>query len=544
MSTVRRLFCALLCFALLISAFVFSGSAVAPGNPYNEDLTHLYEMKYGHALDRVFVYMRRVEIKSYPFYNDPQVARIIQYDTAMIFEPDDEGTLPVHAAPGDVLYPSLVYLNTKDEDNLNAFIEKYKNAEGVALIESDGLGYIPETRFAVKVDLRLTDRETGALLPEPALTPAFFGEACVSAVYTVDVRDRLLTGNEDARFAAEMLTEKYGELLSKGRACEAILEIKDADPAAAADFTLALIDFENSPYFTRTQKELFRQYIDNVELFAYDGCSEPEPLKTLTQTHVFKVWTTRCDEENPFENISEAEAAHKAVTNGEYAKIWYVYPKDNERETLAALAEKLESVSCVLDYVCYNGVEMIGVSARDAEANYLFHGSILVPGDVTHDRKVTTADARAALRIAIGLDSTASYGEMATVAADTNGDGEVTTADARNLLRAAVGLDSAESLHFKIRTYSPLLLGPLPSYHDGGYRWNAEIIQGDEKNVSVVQREVMTAPSLPGSGPDTFYAVQAEAPGVYRLRITASRPWEDASVPPVETYEYEIIVKD
>ena len=540
MSTVRRLFCVLLCFALFVSAFVFPGSAVAPGNPYNENLTHLYEMKYGHRLDLVMASMDTAEVEAYPFYGDPQVDRIEVQMT--ISDPGPEG--PGDDRPDAKHYLALIWLNTKDEDSLNSFIDKYMNADGVFYMEKDGLGYIPETRFAVKVELRLTDRETGALLPEPALTPAFFGEAYVSAVYTADFRDRLLCMNEDFRAVAEDLLKKYDDLLANGRACEAILEMEDADPAAAADLALALIDFENSRYFTRTQKELFRQYIDNVELVAYDGCSEPEPLKTLTETHVFRVWTARFDEENPFENISEAEAAHKAVTNGEYAKIWYVYPKDNERETLEALAEKLRTVACVIEFNCYNGVDLIGVSGNDAEANYLFNGSILVPGDVTHDRKVTTADARAALRIAIGLDSTASYGEMATVAADTNGDGEVTTTDARNLLRAAIGLDPAESLNFKIRTYSSLLLGPLPSYHDGGYRWNAEIIQGDEKAVSVVQREVMTAPSLPGSGPDTFYAVQAEAPGVYRLRITASRPWEDASIPPVETYEYEIIVTD
>ncbi len=540
MSIVKRLFCALLCFALFVSAFVFPGSAVAPGNPYNEDLTHLYEMKYGHRLDLVMASMDTAEVEAYPFYGDPQVDRIEVQMTISDPGPEGPGENPTDAKR----YLALIWLNTTDEESLNAFIDKYMNAKGVFYMEKDGLGYIPETRFGIKVDLVLTDRETGKLLPEPALTPAFFGEAHVSAVYTADVRDRLLCMNEDFRAVAEDLLKKYDDLLANGRACEAILEMEDADPAAAADFTLALIDFENSPYFTRTQKELFRKYVGNVELFAYDAFSGPEPLKTLTETHVFKVWTARCDEENPFENISEAEAAHKAVTNGKYAMIWYVYPKDNNRETLTALAEKLENVSCVRDFRCSNGVDMLGISAKDAEANYLWNGSVLVPGDVTHDRKVTMADARAALRIAIGLDHTASYGEMATVAADTDGDGKVTTTDARNLLRAAIGLDPAESLNFKIRTYSPLLLGPLPSYHDGGYRWNAEIIQGDEKAVSVVQREVKTAPDIPGNGPDTFYAVQAEAPGVYRLRITASRPWEDASIPPVETYEYEIIVKD
>ena len=178
MSTVRRLFCVLLCFALFVSAFVFPGSAVAPGNPYNEDLTHLYEMKYGHRLDLVMASMDTAEVEAYPFYGDPQVDRIEVQMT--ISDPGPEG--PGENPPDAKRYLALIWLNTKDEESLNAFIDKYMNAKGVFYMEKDGLGYIPETRFAVKVDLRLTDRENGALLPEPALTPAFFGEAYVSAV--------------------------------------------------------------------------------------------------------------------------------------------------------------------------------------------------------------------------------------------------------------------------------------------------------------------------------------------------------------------------
>ena len=153
MKTLKRMFCAALVFLLLVSLLMLPAGAIAPGNPYNEDISDLYAMKYGHALDRVLVYMHTMEIKSYPFYNDPQVDRILQSDLAIIFELDDEGTLPVNAAPGDTLYYSVVYLNTKDEERLNAFIEKYKNAEGVALIETDGLGYIPETRWAILITL-------------------------------------------------------------------------------------------------------------------------------------------------------------------------------------------------------------------------------------------------------------------------------------------------------------------------------------------------------------------------------------------------------
>ena len=72
-------------------------------------------------------------------------------------------------------------------------------------------------------------------------------------------------------------------------------------------------------------------------------------------------------------------------------------------------------------------------------------GAVAVPalaasnllGDVNGDKAVTTADARLALRAAVGLD-TLSAGEK--TAADVIGDGEVKTDDARIILRVAVGL--------------------------------------------------------------------------------------------------------
>ena len=62
-----------------------------------------------------------------------------------------------------------------------------------------------------------------------------------------------------------------------------------------------------------------------------------------------------------------------------------------------------------------------------------------VDGDVNGDGKLTTADARDALRAAVGLDNLSAEQKKK---ADANGDGSVTTSDARNLLRKATGLES------------------------------------------------------------------------------------------------------
>ena len=60
-----------------------------------------------------------------------------------------------------------------------------------------------------------------------------------------------------------------------------------------------------------------------------------------------------------------------------------------------------------------------------------------LPGDLTGDGKITTADAHAAMRIAVKLDLQT---DLALRIGDVTGDGEITTADARLILRTAIGL--------------------------------------------------------------------------------------------------------
>lgn len=59
-------------------------------------------------------------------------------------------------------------------------------------------------------------------------------------------------------------------------------------------------------------------------------------------------------------------------------------------------------------------------------------------GDVNGDGKVTSSDARDALRAAIGLEDLT---EEEKKRADVDGDGKVTSSDAREILRKATGLD-------------------------------------------------------------------------------------------------------
>lgn len=65
--------------------------------------------------------------------------------------------------------------------------------------------------------------------------------------------------------------------------------------------------------------------------------------------------------------------------------------------------------------------------------------TIIVKGDITGDGKITAADARSALRQAVGLDDS---GAWQKIAAKVTAGEKVTAADARRILRAAVGLET------------------------------------------------------------------------------------------------------
>ena len=68
--------------------------------------------------------------------------------------------------------------------------------------------------------------------------------------------------------------------------------------------------------------------------------------------------------------------------------------------------------------------------------------TIIAYGDVDGDGAVKAADARSALRAAVGLDSLAECAKTAADIAETSEEKKITSADARYILRAAVGLES------------------------------------------------------------------------------------------------------
>ena len=359
-------------------------------------------------------------------------------------------------------------------------------------------------------------------------TPAFFSKEAVKAVYTVPFGESALFAMDTFIHISENASP-YEAARRKGVPSKAVLELKDNNAYPAAAFALELIDFEHSDLFTEEQKEQFRNRLSDIELVAYDACTGEEPLKTLAQSRTVKVWTVGDVD------LDAALPAYDAVciaTDGYYS-IWYV-SGSGDLKTLAGL---LENTAGVAEAKVYDGVSLIGEQAKDIEAGHLMRGSTLAPGDADCDGKVTVADARAALRCAIGLGGLSYEGFYA---ADTDGDKEITAADARNLLRAAIGITDAKDLCFTLPVNHTLLLGPLRSYHDGGYLWSLTVTDGDETQLSVSERTADILPPLEGNGPYTVFAVTGRKPGTYKVHIECKRPWDDGENRVLE--EYDIVV--
>lgn len=79
---------------------------------------------------------------------------------------------------------------------------------------------------------------------------------------------------------------------------------------------------------------------------------------------------------------------------------------------------------------------------NDLPALTLSDGSLVNRGDTDGNGKTDAADARLALRLAVGLEEKTAQREML---ADFDGDGKISAADARQILRVSVGLDKDEN---------------------------------------------------------------------------------------------------
>ena len=186
-----------------------------------------------------------------------------------------------------------------------------------------------------------------------------------------------------------------------------------------------------------------------------------------------------------------------------------------------------DAVKAGLDALYAGGYIYDGVAAPTFEVKPLLEAASLgamkpLAGDPDGDGLITAADAREALRAAVGLPTATPY----PLTCDADGDGDVTSADARLILRAAVGLErEAMRVRVPVLTSGRTLVGAVEEHTDGGYRLTAE---SDSEDLGVEQIELdLALPGTVGESRFFLFMFSTKTPGAYRVTLTEKREWED-----------------
>ena len=525
MKHIKRITALLCAVCLLVPGFVTAWARVNPGDlegrdePQASEIFHWQCMAAGRRLDRAILIGDTETLNGdLPIKHDE---RVLSYGTASSF-----GWLTLQ-------------LSTRTEAELNAFIDDYKDAPYLRSVSPDHLVYIDEDRFGVLLDLtchnQLAVEGMMGLLPvKYEYSPADICEEKIKNVYVTKRTGPGLTEEERQTFEA-IADEEYRETLRKGIPTQLVLELYDAEPHAAAAFILELTDFEHSALFTEEQKALLRNRISGLSLFSYDGISQDEPVKELAENKTLLVLTPAAQESE-----FEAKLAASGIGGLPVRKrccdtlhtLYYLYAENASDDELRRIADTLTAIGAK-NFVCRNGVEMIDREAHDARCDWYFRECVSRPGDIDGDGAIASADARLALRAAVGLDELT---RTKRAAADVNGDGEVTAADAREILRTAVGLTDPQTLLLTLKVNETAILGPFFD-SDGGFVWQLTAEEGTQALITENQWEFPGRIAPPGEISGKTFSFSAAEPGVYRLTASLRQPWYEN-----ETESYTLLI--
>ena len=132
---------------------------------------------------------------------------------------------------------------------------------------------------------------------------------------------------------------------------------------------------------------------------------------------------------------TEAKEEIKLINNGYIVTL----EMTSVSSMLKNITDKSEIISqdgknAAADSIVATGMKVV---LKNADGKIVDEKTIIVPGDVNCDGKVTASDARSTLRRSVGLDEFSAFQELA---AEVNRDGKITASDAREILRASVGL--------------------------------------------------------------------------------------------------------
>ncbi len=218
-------------------------------------------------------------------------------------------------------------------------------------------------------------------------------------------------------------------------------------------------------------------------------------------------------DKKPQSLFAEPDAVNALQLGPAWARTCAVWPKEADYDFACGLLTRLLAANLIDAGSVISTWELS--TEMDAE-NRLIGPRYAFTGDPDCDARLTAADARAALRMAVGLEPT-------DLTADQNGDGAVTAEDARFLLRAAVKLEPlAENVGLPLQTSGMAVLGPFTEMTDSGYEVYCTAPETDALTVETVRMD----PGLPGfvGGIKLVYFVcRTKTPGDYRVTVSTGR---------------------
>ena len=535
MKTIQRVTAALCAVCMLLAGFAFTASAqsVRPGDLEGRDdvqeagsILRWREMAAGYAFDSALVMVdaSHAAQAASDLAKDPRVASC----RSLIF--------PEYLS---------VELKTADPEALDAFIADCGAMPYTVIAEKNHYAYIPESRFAVTVDLNIYRNEPetpgmDALLPlKYDFTPADFNAQKVKNVY-VSTKTGPGLNEHDQQLLASIFDEindpEFERLYAEGIPTRLVLELNDASPDSAAAFALALTDYEHSGLFTGEQKQMFRERLLGVDLLEYDGFSDRQPIPALLRERTFLIRLPSENAEAYASEIRTAAAQTEFPIGGDAGRYLYKVCDDSAHALYflrldGASYDEIIRFSSILNglgakcFTCLNGVELALRGHFDEYMNGLFGEGVGRPGDIDGDGGVTSADARLALRAAVELDVLSGTKKAA---ADVDADGSVTAADAREILRASVELTDPETLKLTVAQGDAACLGPYFD-SDAGFVWTLEAEDGEPVEITEKRWSLPDNMTAPGDILGKVFLIRAKTPGTYRLKLTYRRPWLDAA---------------
>ena len=163
--------------------------------------------------------------------------------------------------------------------------------------------------------------------------------------------------------------------------------------------------------------------IEEAELVLEDGATlQPSEIMDEGEITTYTIEITA--------TAGGTAGSSRTVNSGDYVSLTATA---NDGWTFVGWFENDELISAEAD------LAFVAKSDRTLTARFEQSAPAFTLGDIDNDGQITSADARSALRAAVGLDTLT---ETQQKAADVNKDGAVTSTDARSILRCAVGLEA------------------------------------------------------------------------------------------------------